>query len=292
MRAPTDSAAMFLAPPQDPATREHETVTAEASSVFAATLGLVSTSGPAKAPPEENDRRGDGTPMVEATPVATLQLAPIVPPPTPAAKSATVAENTDAPWGIEEIGPRPSPNGIDLSSFDLTTTDQPVALPLEAALQQLTSTLDSATVAPQAAPTRVITASHEVVEVVTRHVVGGDHQITMVLKPASLGEVKVRVQRLRDEQVTVTLETERPEATALLRERVPELQAALQQQGVSVRSIDVSLQASDGMSQRGAGGESQTHHQHAEREETNGSEETLRTPKRTKRNTKDLDVLV
>ena len=262
MRATCDSPAMFLAP-QTPETgreseRDEDLPELELSSEFAATLGLL-------------------TPPV------------IVPPPAP---SDTPAPQASGSLQSVEAAPKPAAPGIDISMFDLVPADQPAALPLEAALQQLSATLDTGTAAPETAPARVITTAHEVVEVVARHVARGEQQISMVLKPAELGEVKVRVEHVRGDQVRITLEAEKPESTQLLRERVPELQAALHQQGVTVRSIDVSLQASDGMTQRGTGGDAPAHHHHAERDEPTPSEEAARPPKRTKRNKKDLDVLV
>ncbi len=272
MRATSDSPAMFLAPqpPETERDTDRDEDMVEMTSEFAVALGLLSS--PAIIPPQRA-------------------------PDAPAAPSAGDLQAVEA-------APKPAAPGIDIAMFDLTPRDEPVALPLEAALQQLSATIDPSTMAPEVAPApasapasapapaRVIATPHEVVEVVTRHVARGEQQITMVLKPAELGEVKVRVEHVRGDQVKITLEAEKPESTQLLRERVPELQAALQQQGVTVRSVDVSLQASDGMSHRGTGGDAPAHHQRADRDEPTPSEEATRTSKRTKRNKKDLDVLV
>ena len=267
MRATSESPALFLARQtaepepelEGKSESDRDEETTEAPSEFAATLGLITANV-------------------------------IVPPYTPEESAAAPVGEVSASTGTFETLPRPS--GFDISSFDLAASDEPVALPLEAALQQLTATVHEGPAVPESEPMRVITAAHEVVEVVSRHVVRGEPRITMVLEPAELGAVKVRVEHVRGDQVRVTLEAERPEATQLLRERVPELQAALQQEGVVVRSIDVSLQASDGMGQRGSGGDAPPQHQSAEQEESAPDDTTGRPPKRTKRNPKDLDVLV
>lgn len=301
MRATSDNAVL----PAPPEARDvpRATATDDAASVFAATLGLATTSlakvGADATKLGTDDKKTETVSDVAVTNAFLgMQLAPALPLPTVLAKGG--AEVTEKGFTIEAARPRPS--GIDLSSFEIIPQDQQVALPLEAALQQLTAGTDkgvlpqlpapAATVAPENAPVRVVTPANEIVEVVSRHVARGEQHVTMVLRPAELGEVKVRIEHGRDNHVSIKLEAETKDTTAVLRARIPELQATLAQQGVTVGSVDVTLTASDAMQQRTGGDSAQQQHGQSDREEYVEVEDATRTQKRTKRNNRDLDVVV
>ncbi len=311
MRAASESPAMFMAPVADAAAREVTSKAAsDAPSVFAATLGLVSTTvtslgADAEEPASEGSKVSEAA-VPETTPQAAMQLAmmtplpipipiPLPPPPPRAGEGGASSEVMQGVKGSQRFVTVPAPSGgdIDLSKLESVPVDQQAALPLEAALQQLTHGSEQPrTAAPESAPTRVITAAHEIVEVVSRHVARGEQQITMVLRPAELGQVKVRVEHVRHDQVKITLEAERADATHLLHERVPELQAALAAQGVTVREVNVSMQAGGAQTGFGGGGAAERE-QHDSPDEIVEIEDGKRPQKRTaKRNPKDLDLLV
>lgn len=289
MRTASESPAMFLAPKQ---TERPEVQAAnDVPSVFAATLGLVSTT---VALGEGEEKPAAEAVMPETTPQVAMQLAMMIPMPIALPRAEGSSEAMQGVKGARFVAtPAPAAaGGIDLTKLEMTPVDQQTALPLEAALQQLTSSVEQSQSTPESAPTRVITASHEIVEVVSRHVARGDQQITMVLRPAELGQVKVRVEHVSHDQVKVTLEAERADATNLLHERVPELQAALAAQGLTVREVNVSMQTAAGQFDFGGDGQA-SRGEHEAPEEILEIEDGKRPQKRTpKRHPKDLDVLV
>jgi flagellar hook-length control protein FliK len=68
---------------------------------------------------------------------------------------------------------------------------------------------------------------------------GGTSTARIILSPAALGQVEIRL-RYSADGVTATVIADRPEAAQALSQSVGELRRALESQGVSILSLDVS----------------------------------------------------